>query len=242
MAWEQRYKVAILVPHTGNITTEWGEFFFNKLVKPKNSIIMLGRGTPIDVCRESMVESAIEQGATHIFFIDSDVIPDRSDVIPYLIGVMEATGADLVSGIYWTKQSTPVLSAWVKTKNGYVTISPHQESNYVEVDAVGLGCALINSKVFTEKIDKPWFFWWNKREYMIPMTIQDLKKIAEGDRETLNRYIQLYENSLKGSEDYFLCEKIRMAGGKIVVCMDLKCSHVGGYKISGEGRVTTPSI
>jgi len=241
MAWEHRDKIAILVPHTGNISTEWSEFFFNRLVKPRGTIILFGRGTPWDVCRESLVNEALEKGATRIFFLDSDVVPNRNDVILYLMSVQDSFNVDVVSGIYWTKQPNPVLAAWVRTDAGYVPISPNQPSNYVEVDVVGTGCCLIKSDVFY-KIPKPWFFWWQKREYLIPVKYEDLIAISKGNKQLLKKYKEFYEYSLKGSEDFYFFEKLKFYGGKIIVCMDLKCSHIGGYKMSGEGFITTPSI
>jgi len=39
------------------------------------------KGFTIDVAREFAVKLARERGATHIFFLDSDVVPDRNDAI-----------------------------------------------------------------------------------------------------------------------------------------------------------------
>ena len=93
---------------------------------------------------------------SHIFFLDSDIIPLTENVLNTLI----ADNLPIVSGIYWNSLHTGI-NAWV----GHSPIPLQQPQNLLEVDDIGFGCCLIKREVFeklrSENEPLPWFHYAN---------------------------------------------------------------------------------
>jgi len=225
MAWEQsNLKLYILIPHLGSVTVEWCKMFFCDLIKPPNTRWLFGRGAPIDVTREMLVEDALKNNASLIAFIDSDVVPDHPDALIKLIRYYYAlrnrgVNVGVISGLYWAKKPNPVLCAFRKVKGGYAPIAPKQPSNIVEVDVVGLGFSIVNPDVFS--MPKPWFLWTQGRKYLAEKLGEDIGEM---------------------SEDFYFCEKIRKHGWKVLVCLDVKCAHIGMIRINSDGTVSSMRV
>jgi hypothetical protein len=88
--------LAVLVPHTGSVSSEWS-MKFREMPLPPGSQIFFSRGMPIDVTRENMVKAALDFGFEWMFFLDSDVIlpPDAikkllSHNLPLACGMYKA--------------------------------------------------------------------------------------------------------------------------------------------------------
>lgn len=147
--------LAILIPYTDNtiVTLEWA-IKLKKLIIPMNHFITIQKNLPIHVAREYMVEEALDKGATHILFIDADVM-----LPPWGLQVLLTHDYPIVSALYYRKSDPPTPSCWKKVKGKLQLLKKEDvEDKVVEVDAIGLGACLIQAKVF-EKIKKPWFDW-----------------------------------------------------------------------------------
>ncbi|MDX1279407.1 methyltransferase [Oceanihabitans sediminis] len=102
--------------------------------------------------RNEVVRQAKEQGFEWLFFIDDDVfLPE--DVFKRML----SHGKDIVTGIYWTKSDNSCPVIFEKTGSGPMFNFPIDE--VFEVAGSGLGCALINMKVFDDfdKAGIPYF-------------------------------------------------------------------------------------
>ena len=102
--------------------------------------------------RNKVVKKAQERGYEWLFFVDDDVfVPE--DVLQRMF----AHEKDIVSGIYWTKSENSVPVIFEKMGAGPMFKFPVDD--FFEVDGSGLGCALINMKVFDDfdKAGIPYF-------------------------------------------------------------------------------------
>jgi hypothetical protein len=149
-------------------------------------------GQPVDEARNTIVEKAKEAGAKYLFFIDDDnLIPPFA--LPRLLNLK----TKVASGVYYTKNQppTPVIlkrdypGGWDRWTYGEV----------IDVDYIGLGCALIDMSVFDE-IEKPYF-----------------------------KYVKCGTDPKQGvphvGEDVYFCDKVLQAGHKIYVDTYVQAAH-----------------
>lgn len=110
---------------------------------------------PLGRARCHIVEAALEGHATHIFFVDSDMILPP-DALPKLL----ARDVPVVTGLYYGR----VAPHWpVVSKEFSQPLRPFVDygSGLSKVWGGGLGCALIKARVFTDMAvhygNKDWF-------------------------------------------------------------------------------------
>jgi len=168
----------IAIPHTGLVSFEWS-VGLRILQPPVPFNIISNRGLPIDRARCDLVDQAKKLNASHIFFLDSDVILPP-DGLTYLWN----NKMPIVSGVYGSKHEAP--GVWIEqAKSGdgrYASVGRdilERPGIFSHNDIViGGGCVLIDMKVF-DRIEEPYFDWTQGR--------------AKGGV----------------SEDFYFCEKIR---------------------------------
>lgn len=116
------------------------------------SKLFVSPGTLIANQRHELVISAIEWGATHVLFIDSDIEFDPDSVITLLMHDLDCVAA------CYSKRAKPIINtAWYKIDDWDSWVRINEESTgLVEVEAVALGFFLIKTSVF-DIIDDPWF-------------------------------------------------------------------------------------
>ena len=153
---------------------------------------MIVAGKPVDDARNAIVEQAKIAGAKYILFIDDDnLIPPFT--IPRLLNLK----AKVASGVYYTKYQPPTpvilkkdhIGGWDKWTYGDV----------VEVDYIGLGCALIDMSVFDD-IEPPYF------------------KYMKGGCDP-------HKPEPHIGEDVYFCDKVLQAGHKIYVDTFVQAGH-----------------
>lgn len=206
--WENQQipqQIIIATPHTGLVNWEWAVSY--KILQPPVPYnIISNKGLPIDRARCELVEQAKAMNATHIFFLDSDVIMPWDGLIR-----LYNHRLPIVSGVYGSKLGVPAV--WVEANqagaNRYAAIAPQVlEQNQLFTHpklVVGAGCLLIDMAVFNQ-IKKPYFQW-----------------------------TQGYDESGE-SEDFFFCRKAEAAGYPVYVDMTVKCYHVDGSKLNWKGE------
>ncbi len=103
--------------------------------------------------RNSLVERAIEEGCTHIFFLDTDHLVNEK-ILPQLLGNAEAA---VVSGLVVRRDGKDSQIGFIQKDDGlfYNIILPTEGLSYA-VDACAFGCTLIDLDVF-KHIEKPYF-------------------------------------------------------------------------------------
>jgi hypothetical protein len=197
-AWETaaqlKEMLLIATPHTGLVQYEWGVAF--KILQPPVPFnVISNKGLPIDRARCDLVVQARSMGASHIFFLDSDVIVPPDGLIK-----LWNRRLPIVCGVYGSKHEAP--GVWIEQlKSGgarYAPVLPsvlEQYPLFSHPDIVlGLGCALIDMQVFT-RLEEPYFKW------------------TQG----------LEPNGV--SEDFYFFEKCRKAGIPIHVDSTVRCQH-----------------
>lgn len=110
----------------------------------------LAIGTLIPSNRITLVRAAIQNNASHILFIDSDMRFPNDTLEKLLSHNKDIIGANC-------RQRTQ--DAWTATKN-LEFISSYNKTGLEEVDTIGMGVTLIDMNVFTSsfrKIKEPWF-------------------------------------------------------------------------------------
>lgn len=113
------------------------------------------KSAEVSMARDSIVKDAIAMNASHIMFIDSDIL-FPSDGIEKLL----KHNADIVAGLYYTKDFNNCLPvAWdnlgFREDNGRATAERITDIKpYRKVDAIGMGFALIKTEVIIAVINK----------------------------------------------------------------------------------------
>ncbi len=186
--------IVIAIPHTGLVTFDWA-VQFKVLQSPVPFTVISNRGLPIDRARNDLVEQAIKLGASHVFFLDSDVKLPPDGLVRLFQWRLP-----IVCGVYGSKHGA--VGVWLEqAKSGegrYAPVLPEVLENnrlYTHPDiVVGAGCCLIDLAIFN-RIDKPWFRWTQGKE--------------EGGV----------------SEDFYFFEKVRKLSIPIHVDPQVKCLH-----------------
>jgi len=216
MAWEyteeKKVYIAILLPHTGNLPSEfvektWGPLRF-KSVEWCDKLPLMCRVPSLPLARNILAQKALDAGVDYLFWIDSDHVFEKPEDPNEALKFLYLCDSPIVAGLYRAKQKTGFgYAAWIRVREGY---TPIQEwtGNFITVDVTGLGCCLIKREVF-EKIPKPWFSW--EREDAV-------------------------------SEDFYFFEKAKEVGYEVKIFTDVRLSHIGTLKVKIDGEVTTLDI
>ncbi len=199
---ENRKRVAILIPAYGNIPSTFLPVFIGFILANSNKYILditIKEHNPVDKSRNELVEEAMKRNPDYIMFIDSDNLVAK-ETLDQLIKVMNEKDADLVTALYFQK-GKPYLPVIREFKyGGFWNIENPELNKVISIDGCGLGCCLINPRVF-KKIEKPYFNFsyerWGKRD------------------------IQL-------SEDLWFCRKLLKKNMRMYCDTGLISSHIGG--------------
>jgi len=112
-------------------------------------------GYQVDAARTRMAEFALEKGHTHILFLDDDIVPPPFTVdrmvnwhYPVITGAYERRTGGLASGMFIndeTMEWKPL--SW-----------PLPEGEIGLVTASGMGCMMVDTRIFT-RLSTPWFYY-----------------------------------------------------------------------------------
>lgn len=142
-------KLFIAIPHMGDTTIEWA-ISLRMLRIDCPYLVGHIKGFPIHVAREELVRDAKESEASHILFLDSDIILPQ-DAIQRL----SQYEYPVVSALYASKRGE--WCSYVRENGRYKSVNNVKEKLH-EADAVGLGACLIDMRVF-EELEPPYFHW-----------------------------------------------------------------------------------
>ena len=107
-----------------------------------------------DVARNIIYTNAVKAGCDVLFFVDSDTYLPKG-AFGRLLGVFKAEDAVLVTGHYY-RRGYPYTCVWSKITDGTYR-GVECQGGTVEIDATGLGCALINLRWTEEHLASPVF-------------------------------------------------------------------------------------
>ncbi len=197
----EKKKICILIPAYGNIPATFLPNFISFVVKNSKKYIIdvtVREHNPVSKSRNELVELAMKMDPDYILFLDTDnLVPTTA--LDNLIKVMEEKDADLVTALYFQK-AKPYLPVIREYKlGGFWNIENPELGTVIAIDGCGMGCCLINPRVF-KKLEYPWFkfnyeTWGRKRIHL--------------------------------SEDLWFCRNMLRAGMKLYCDASLISSHIG---------------
>lgn len=162
--------------------------------------------------RTEVVEKALLNGAKWLMFIDSDVFIPKEAVTK-----MMAHEKDIVTGVYWMKKdgiAEPVI--YNEIGDGPI-FNIEQSDKLLEVGGSGLGCCLIDMKVF-EKF----------KEKGIKLFDQDWIHRKDGRQITVDI-----------GEDHWFFHHARELGYKVYCDTNILCDH---YDVERDKFFPTPDV
>jgi len=225
----QEKVLAVCVPHTGEVTTEWC-LRLKELPLPVGTQLFFSRGLPIDLTRETMVKTALEAGFEWVFFfLDSDVVLPLNALenlfshhLPIVNGMYKAKKPGGFFWAVWMRQKAPDGS------EAFAPVASWGDARMLECDVIGCGCMLIHRSVFEKIREKypelPWFFWCKERN---PEVL-----------DVLNLPDKLMRDV---SEDFYFCLLAKACGFQIIVDTSVKCKHISVVAID-ENTVSLPGV
>ncbi len=218
--------LAILIPHTGEVTCEWALNFKN-LRMPEGTQVFFSRGMPIDVTRDQLTEDVFKRGFEWLFFLDSDVILPQTAVVDLL-----SHNKPLISGVYDAKKKEGFFPAvWrgvdVDGEGKFAPITQFG-GRIIEADVTGAGCLLVNRRILEgirAKTDLPFFYWTKDRA----------KRVVDAFEYPDKRMAFV-------SEDFYFCLLAKACTGEpLLVDTEIRCGHIATMKIQ-NGGVTIPAV
>jgi len=182
---------------------------------PPSMFARVVSGQAVDKARNYLVRIALEQGVTHLFFLDDDNPPP-----PETLGRLLQADKDIITVPILTRNEpyTPCIFKKVdisdKTKvPGYVHIEKIDTSggDVVQVDACGMACTLIKREVLEKLYPKyegsPFAF----------------------TRDTIDPPVD-GKNKRDMSEDVVFCERAKKEGFTVWCDTAIRPKHYSGYK------------
>ena len=199
-AWEQSSFVLCVVLHTDITSIAWA--FGLRNLKIPGQVIGLA-GMTYDHARNAGAMQALDAGATHVFFLDSDIIPPPDAILKLL-----AHNQPIISGLY-CRRSPPVGVPVMQRPPGQ-WITQYPANQVIDVDVVGAGCLLIRRDVLEKlppqrpEAGKHWFDW----------------RVDTQGCPITNGIPPM-------SEDFTFCLHAKKMGYPILVDTSVVCRHVG---------------
>jgi hypothetical protein len=208
-------KLGIVIPAHGSVSLEWSIYLANLLKHTSVSTeVFVSRHYNIDAARQDGVMAARNAGATHLLFIDTDIIPmtyQNNQFVPFVnaIDFMLSYHYPVVSGLYLSKKDfKPAVYEY--TGNEDIPFKPTDKKfedfvNKVSfVPAVGLGFCLVDARVFDILENNGYFpFFQYKRDYTKKTEI---------------------------SEDLYFMNLLRKFGFSVMLLGQIACIHLGSAK------------
>jgi len=209
-AWEldsNHPKLLIGLPHRSLVTMSWALSFRNLQVNVP-AIFTVSAGVPIDIARQEIVKSALDNNVEWVFFLDSDV-EAPADTIPRLM----AHNLPIVSGVYWTRNHPLEPAVWKSVNpSGKQAIPFKPNSGLITADFAGAGCLLVHTSVFKNIGPQPWFEWTLGRE--VPGNM-----------------------SIGRSEDFEFFRKCKARGYTLYIDTSIICKHQISNAYSEDGNI-----
>jgi hypothetical protein len=193
----------------------------------------------IQRARNLLTNHFLKSPATHLMFIDADILFRPEDIFP-----MIAADKDIICGIYPKKEIN-----WSGVRKAIAADVPDSELRH------HTGAFVVNLKDYqpevTVPINEPVEIWNGgtgfmliKREVLEGMkdglpsylnNVLDINNPANG--ESITEYFATMiepETQILLSEDYFFCRKAREAGYSVWAAPWAELSHIGTYAFEGR--------
>lgn len=241
------------VPHTGKVSFRWFVHYY-AMQNPLRTVISGESGQPIDISRNITISKALQYGCEYVFFLDSDVIVESETLVKLLESKLP-----VVSAVYFSRSPPYEVVANV----GGIPISHKHagEDTIMEVEQIGMGCCLINTRVLKRVGAKlEWrcmrphdkdktdtgvavYDWKSAASQNFKCTVQDkgAQKPCGGlltasffDHKIGKSNIQLL------SEDFFFSQLARSFGFNLMLNLGVVCGHELGDMIIDKSGLVNP--
>lgn len=151
---DKKVKVCIAIPARDTVYSHFA-YCLQALVQYHtqrgiDTFVEFNLGTLVGNQREKLANKAIDQGATHIFYLDSDMMFPK-DVCEILLSHKLS-----IVGCNYSTRSLPFKSVAYSKMYDWESGIDKGTTGLISVDGVGFGCILIETNVF-KFIHKPWF-------------------------------------------------------------------------------------
>ena len=115
----------------------------------------------ISKSRNDLVGASLDRYSDFDYFLDSDMPinhPDSVEALRLLVEAIQREDVDIVSGMYLERLSKRICARkWNDTEKQYEYYRKSElEGKLTQVDAVGMGCCLIDTRIFNS-LEYPWF-------------------------------------------------------------------------------------
>lgn len=237
----------ISVPHKGAFSARWVMGFHSlKIPFPNSPTIILEAGQPVDVSRNIAVTKALQVKAKYLFFIDSDVILN-SDTLEQLAVIR----MPITSACYRSRGEPYSVLANIDNKQVDEKLLADGNVTFIKVHQVGLGCCLIDTRVFRNIAAK-----LNEWRCFVDHAPNIGKEVAVYDDATAikNEYkCEICKQSLVArffwsrsgmqnvnavSEDYWFCHLARQQSFPVVIRPNVWVNHEASFmEVSKEGLI-----
>jgi len=239
-----QYPILIAVPHQNRTTFNFVKGL-RSLQLPFNYVDYYSSGHPLDLTRNICVSKMLQLGCDYLFFVDSDILLQPDTFIQ-----LWQMRMPIVSGVYMGRSAPyePVANIQGKSIGHNIIKEPPQLREVLEV---GMGCCLIERRVFERIGDK-----LNQYRCLMDHT-QDAgaKSIVYTAKEArFQQYLcrfckqpiiaEFFKNTIGTndpnpmSEDYYFCNLARQNGYQIFVHNAVVVGHEfdsGNFYVDGEG-------
>jgi len=115
----------------------------------------------IDRARNALIGAAQDRQSDYIYFLDSDMSirsPPSTEALRLLFESIQRPDIDIISGMYLERASRRICARrWNEEEKRYEYYRRDElEGKLTQVDAVGMGCCLIDTRIFNS-LEYPWF-------------------------------------------------------------------------------------
>jgi hypothetical protein len=152
--YNNRTSVCIAIPSKDMLHTAFAyclqDLVYHNARRHIESFVEFNMGTLVCNQREALAKTALQFKATHILFIDSDMMFPR-DICERLL----AHNKPIVACNYSTRVAPFKSVAYKELYNWDSYVDPDEEG-LIKVKGVGMGCMLIDTRIF-KRMTKPWF-------------------------------------------------------------------------------------
>jgi len=211
-------KIAFVIASHGDVSLDFA-LALSYLLKHTNyeAEVIVSKHYNIDFARNDGVIAALNAKASHILFLDTDIVPCKYEdgyykIFPDAVNYMLSFDYPVVSGIYASKKDfKPAVYDYDEEKIFVRTSKSFEDflNRETFVDGVGLGFTLIKSEVFGIVRKAGYFpFFEYKRDY---------------------------EKQIEISEDLYFFKILHDLGIRVLLAGKVVCLHIGKFKIRPDG-------
>jgi len=122
----------------------------------------------ISRARNVLVGAALDRQTDYVYFLDSDMpirTPNSTESLKLLLEAIQRPDVDIISGMYLERTSRRICARkWNDQDKQYEYYKRSElEGKLTQVDAVGMGCCLIDTRIFNA-LEFPWFRYGERME------------------------------------------------------------------------------